>query len=437
MKRLTALLLLLAAFLPTVRAKAQSQPNDSLTVSLLFCSPGTEVFELYGHEAVRIHGTRNGYPIDEVINYGVFDFDTPGFIPRFVAGQTDYRCASLPTPLFLQSYRDRGSAVTEISLPLNQTQAARLYENLLLDTRPPRSTYRYKYFTANCATKPLDHVGTAWPKIQNRFGYWDDLGRNNLEYIPSYRELLHLYDKNYPWYRLGLDLVLGSSADRRLQTNYEQCFLPERQREILSEWEYTADYSTPTSDKVLESQELVKADATAVQSPTPKYLTPLFFACLLLAIVIVMLGRAGITAWFSALWFLLLAVAGLLICYLTFFSEHEGVSSNKLCLWLNPFWIFPAVLQFFVKNRRKPGQPKCPNRLLPWYSKSLLIPYTFKGILLLLVVCTFMSVPLSFGQISSSPTIGILILVTLLTAMPLLTRRIRPPFPTPAQSVPR
>ncbi len=42
--------------------------------------------------------------IDSVWNYGVFDFNEPNFVGRFVSGQTDYMLASYPFPLFMAEY---------------------------------------------------------------------------------------------------------------------------------------------------------------------------------------------------------------------------------------------------------------------------------------------------------------------------------------------
>ena len=60
---------------------AQAQRLD---VSLLTCFPGQEVFELYGHTAIRI---TDGATMDRVYNFGLFSFNQPHFIYRFVKGE--------------------------------------------------------------------------------------------------------------------------------------------------------------------------------------------------------------------------------------------------------------------------------------------------------------------------------------------------------------
>ena len=46
---------------------------DSVEVSLLTCSPGTEVYSLYGHTAIRVKSYTTAE--DWVFNYGVFSFN--------------------------------------------------------------------------------------------------------------------------------------------------------------------------------------------------------------------------------------------------------------------------------------------------------------------------------------------------------------------------
>ena len=62
---------------------AHAFPADSVEVSLLTCSPGTEVYSLYGHTAIRVKSYTTGE--DWVFNYGVFSFNRPNFYMAFYA----------------------------------------------------------------------------------------------------------------------------------------------------------------------------------------------------------------------------------------------------------------------------------------------------------------------------------------------------------------
>ena len=47
--------------------------SDSARISLLTCSPGGSVEELFGHTAYRIEDPASG--LDLIVNYGLFSFD--------------------------------------------------------------------------------------------------------------------------------------------------------------------------------------------------------------------------------------------------------------------------------------------------------------------------------------------------------------------------
>ena len=56
--------------------------TQSLRVSLLTQDPGEELYAFFGHTAIRI--TDDSLGIDQVYNYGTFDFSTKNFYLRFI-----------------------------------------------------------------------------------------------------------------------------------------------------------------------------------------------------------------------------------------------------------------------------------------------------------------------------------------------------------------
>lgn len=120
-------------------AQATGQKRDSLIVSLVTAAPGNEVYELCGHSALRIRSAE----MDSVWNYGVFDFNKPNFVYRFVKGETDYMLAGYPFAWFMQEYAQAGREVREQELNLTQEESRRLLEMLRRESMPDRCTYRY------------------------------------------------------------------------------------------------------------------------------------------------------------------------------------------------------------------------------------------------------------------------------------------------------
>lgn len=101
MKRLLAIaatIMLISA--GTAPAAAQERPDT--VVSLVTIYPGSDIYELEGHSALRL---RMPGGADIAVNFGLFDFDSPNFVYRFVSGQTDYMAGAMPWQPFLDSYR--------------------------------------------------------------------------------------------------------------------------------------------------------------------------------------------------------------------------------------------------------------------------------------------------------------------------------------------
>ena len=73
-------------------AQTDSTVTHPVKVSLITFYPGNEVFEVFGHSEILLVDSTGSY----YINYGVFDFNSPGFVTRYIMGETDYLCAIMP-----------------------------------------------------------------------------------------------------------------------------------------------------------------------------------------------------------------------------------------------------------------------------------------------------------------------------------------------------
>lgn len=310
---------------------------DSLTVSLITCYPGPEIYELYGHEAIRVRGEGR----DSVWNYGVFDFREPNFVYRFVKGETDYYCAGYPFSLFLPEYRERGSKVVEQDLNFTQEEAHRLLKLLQTEALPQNRRYRYNYVKDNCATRIIDRVGEAFGDI--RVIYPDSVRYG------TFRNEMRAYNRNYPWYQFGIDLALGSGIDYPL-TGREEMFVPVEMMERAGR-----AHLYDGRMLVRETRILNMGNGDVTLSPTPWYLSPLSVSFIVLALAILAMAydlkKKRITRWVFFLWFLLSGLAGTLVAFLVFISSHEATSPNTLILWLNPLQLLMAVAVWWRSMR--------------------------------------------------------------------------------------
>ncbi|MDE6205520.1 MAG: DUF4105 domain-containing protein [Duncaniella sp.] len=333
-------LLITFALLLSLRAGA----SDSAVVSLLTCSEGREIYELEGHTGLRIQHPLYG---DFTVNWGVFDFDSPGFVYRFVKGETDYIAAAVSTDRFLQAYRRQGRTVREQTLRLTPEQTDRLVDMIMTNIRPENRVYRYNYVLDNCATRPL-------VMIEKAIGDTVTLGTKALEGRDgtTFRNVMRHFHRNYPWYQFGIDTALGSGIDRSI-TRRETGFAPVVLADMI------AGASTPGGEQLtLSDGYLIGSSATppAPAGPTPWTLTPMFWASVifLLAIWVSIRQKQGYgkaARWFDTLYFSLCGTEGLLLTFLIFVSVHEATSPNWLYLWLNPLCFIGAVSPWLKRGK--------------------------------------------------------------------------------------
>lgn len=323
---------------------ALAASSSSLRVSLLTCSEGGEIYELEGHSAIRIIHPYYG---DFIVNWGVFDFNSPGFVYRFVKGETDYMAAPAATQRFLESYHRQGRTVREQVLRLDSVQAERLIGLALENIRPENRVYRYNYVLDNCATRPL-------ALIEKAIGDTLTLGPTPLvgKDGTTFRNAMRHYHSAYPWYQFGIDTALGSGIDRPI-TERKTSFAPVALEQMISR------ATLPSGEQLVVSESyILGSDDTpsASAGPTPWYLTPMCLALILLALALWVSisqwqGNIRWARWYDTLYFTLCGLEGLVLTFLIFVSVHEATSPNWLYLWLNPLCFIGAVAPWLKRGK--------------------------------------------------------------------------------------
>mgnify|MGYP000778096009 FL=1 len=348
---MTTLVILFLAF-PSVA----TQKRDSIVVSLLTAWPGPEVYQLCGHSAIRIRGAE----VDSVWNYGVFNFDEPNFVYRFVKGETDYMLVGYPTMWFMPEYLSEGRKVLEQDLNLTQDEAWKLRSLLQTEALPQNRTYRYNYVKDNCATRITDRLSQA---TDARLIFPDTIAYG------TFRREMRTFHRDYPWYQFGIDLALGSGLDRELRAN-EEMFVPT----VMSD-RYAGATLSDGRRLVSDTRQLTPDSGHATLPPTPRYLTPNFWSviCFILmaAFSVFMAWKRRILRWLYCLWFALIGLGGCVIAFLVFASDHEATSPNMLLLWLNPLQLIVAVCVWWPRAH-------WPVNIMAWYNIVVL------GILLII-----------------------------------------------------
>lgn len=311
--------------------KDMAQAED-LHVSLLTCGPGDEVYTIYGHTAVRVQSMQVG--ADIAFNYGTFDSFQDNFIINFVRGKLPYRLSVTDYSRFLRSYQRAGRSVVENVVQADSTTLAGMVDYLRVNSLPENSTYLYDFFFDNCSTRVWDltsEVGGA------AFAPPDLL----TDY--SYRDLISMYQQYYPWLDFGIQLIIGSLADRPAGIK-GQTFIPDFLQSHLKDSKLGGRSTLGPDISVLPDQ---------LDRDPPSWLRPALIFSLLLAMEIILgffVRKDRLLRWYDRLWWLVLFIAGLIFSGFWLATDHEACHANYNLLWANPLILGLASRSTTIRN---------------------------------------------------------------------------------------
>ncbi len=351
MKTTYRIMLLAVALFIQSAAHAQWD-SCALRISLLTCSPGTELYSTFGHTAIRVTDTVNGR--DVVFNYGTFDDSDPYFYLKFTRGIMVYALSAESFDDFMQEYISEKRSVVQQVLALSCTEKGKLLAALQDNLKEEHRFYNYHFYADNCTTRARDIIRrhTSRPVVFN----------NILPSpAPSYRQIIHTYldQGGQDWSRFGIDLLLGSHLDERVTTE-EAMFLPDMLLKGLDSARQGTDPLVAYSSVVLAP---ARADGAAKNPLTPL----LVFSLLALIIVVVSVVSIGKhmekpLLIFDRVFFALVGLLGLLILFV-WLGRVDSVCRNNLNLawalpthlfavfflgrrpgWLKGYWLFSAIV---------------------------------------------------------------------------------------------
>ncbi|RQO72163.1 hypothetical protein DBR43_13180 [Pedobacter sp. KBW06] len=345
MRILKRFLILSIFFLLCQKASISSPvPNfHDVSVSLLTCEKTDRyIYALFGHSAIRIRDESS--QLDLVYNYGTFDTSDPGFYVNFLHGRMKYFLSRTDYQTFIRSYLMDEQSVTEQKLQLNETQKSKLISILQTQIKPENRSYNYDFVRQNCSTKIVDLLSES---IGPDFD--QSLSEVSKGKGASIRELLGAYLKHNEFEMIGMNSFLGKQSDT-LTNRALSLFLPDTLRKRIDGMQFPKrKFSGPITY-------LYKANRNT--SNASSLMSTLFYGLNLL-LLFPILGRLLIdirkypllklsASFLSGSFLLLLSAAGLLLIYLSIYSELDLMRHNFNILWCHPF--YPAL--FFRKTSK-------------------------------------------------------------------------------------
>jgi hypothetical protein len=341
MKR-TAVFILLLLCSSLIRAQTKTD-SCTLEISLLTCAPGTDLYSIFGHTAIRVQDPRRG--MDIVYNYGTFDDTDPLFYVNFTNGIMNYSLSAEPMDSFLQEYQYEHRNVVAQILNLSCQEKLRLYESLRKNTLDENRIYQYHFHTDNCTTRAARILedNTDSPLVYKNILSGGGVHLSDL----SFRDMIHEYlDKQQEkWSEFGIDLFLGSKLDRRVTNTEAIHFLPD--------YLYRGMDGAQEGSKamVLQRAEVIRF---AENKTSRQWFSPfLVFTLLGLGMVVVYLNQnksgfqTGLLI-FDVTFFSLLGLIGTLMAYLWLGRVDDVCRSNMNILWALPTHL---IIVWFMRKK--------------------------------------------------------------------------------------
>jgi hypothetical protein len=128
------------------------QASVAPRISVLTCSPGHELYSVFGHTALRVQDTIDNKPLDLVFNYGTFQF-TDDFYYKFAQGRLDYYLSVAPFYEFQQQYLFDGRGIREQYLQMSDADLIVLEQLLFENSVEANATCRDHFFKDNCSVR--------------------------------------------------------------------------------------------------------------------------------------------------------------------------------------------------------------------------------------------------------------------------------------------
>ena len=320
---------------------AAAEPGSNLTVYLLTFGWGDVVCERFGHNAIWIKDRTRG--TDVTYNWGMFDFNQPHFLRRFLTGDTRYWMEAIDFAPMVRFYKERDRSILAQELNLTPAQRLKLQQFVQNNALPENKFYRYDYYRDNCSTRlrdALDHAVSGQLQLATVTRVTSGTYRSHTQ---------RLMTGDIPLYT-GVTLALGHPADKLISV-WDEMFLPVRMANDIRS--VSIPDSTGARIPLVRSEMAIFTAGRSPEPAVPPNYFPWFVAVgILLAGIVVALVRSaeggsrisffGATA-ITTLWSLVAGLGGLALVFV-YFTKHYFMSRNENLMHFDPLSLALAIL---------------------------------------------------------------------------------------------
>jgi hypothetical protein len=328
----------------------RSSRGDSLVIKIATIGPGDELTSWWGHTAVIVEDKT--FNVSRFYNYGLFSFDQENFISNFAMGRLIFWVGAWNTSDALAHYVSLNRDIRFQVLNLTPDKRVEIATFLTNNVRPENREYLYDHYKDNCSTRVRD----IFDKVFDGQFY----GQTQMESRMTFRQHTRRHtDRNFivDWL---LMFLMNNSIDQKIR-RWDDMFLPEELERNIADFSYI--------DEMGDRRNLVKNAYTFFNAkdrdPLPEgapahWPAGLIFGVLsgLLALVFAFgysrekkYAHVGFGTYHILIGFIY-GIPGLILLFMSFFTDHIVTYHNENLLLANPFTflLIPLGVGMVIKN---------------------------------------------------------------------------------------
>ncbi|MFP3089146.1 DUF4105 domain-containing protein [Treponema sp. TIM-1] len=373
-------LLLVPVFSLSAQSEAGRSRGDYLTLKIAVMGPGDELYFWWGHIALIVEDAVSGQ--SRFYDYGLFSFKNVRFFVNFAMGRLLYSCGVSPTEVNINNYirTNRDVTIYTLNLPAGKKEA--IWSFVEQNVLPENRDYYYHHFRDNCATRIRDIIDLATNgQFKERFA--PAPGRFTL------RQHVRRHTWFSPFFDWFLNFLMGQGIDTPI-TEWEEMFLPAEIGNRIQNFRYT-DPLGKERTLVSSTEILYRAvnRPAVLDKPRRQWIRELFLGLFIAGVLVFFfwlrktkpkIGRVllGLSQSFLGLFF---GIAGVILFFMTFFTNHDYTYHNSNFLYINPLIL--AAIPLGIKVAWEKDQKK---RLFSeWILRGLWTYVVLGGILSMVI----------------------------------------------------
>ena len=315
--------------------KSSGSRGDNLVIKLVTIGPGDDFTSWWGHTAIIVED--NKFNVSRFYNYGLFSFEQENFVTNFAMGRLIFWVGAWNTSDALAHYVSLNREIRFQILDLSPEKRVQVATMLATNIRPENREYLYDHYRDNCSTRVrdlFDHI------LDGQF-----YRQTQIAGTMTFREHTRRHtDRDFivDWL---LMFLMNNTIDQEIR-RWDDMFLPEEIEQNISDFSY--------KDESGNMRELVKSTYTFFHTKDREPLPvgapahwPIGLTIGLLSGILAILGGIGYSRGvkymrqlygiFHIVIGIIYGIPGLILFFMSFFTDHIVTYHNENLLLANPF----------------------------------------------------------------------------------------------------